>query len=331
MKAFVTGANGFIGARLVKKLVNEGYEVNVLLRNTAVFRDFTYGGIRIIYGDLFASNELKTGMEGCDYVFHLAAYAKPSSRDPSLPYKINVEGTANVLNAARQAGVSKIIVTSTAGTMSYSRDGSLVSETTNINPAYHTDYEKTKAESEKQCSEMAREGMDIVIVNPSRVFGPGKLTKSNSITRIMMLYGKGLWRIVPGNGEAVGNYAYINDVIDGYLRAAKHGRSGERYILGGENISFNNLFDALGHSFGKKRIMLKLSSSGMKRIAQGTGFFLKLAGRPSLITPDWIDKYLMNWSLSCNKAVAELSYSITPFNEAIDETVRWLKTGEYNE
>lgn len=331
MKTFVTGANGYIGTRLVKRLLKDGHEVNILVRNPKDATDLVNNGARLFRGDIFSESELIRGMQGCDLVFHLAAYAKPFSKDPDIPYKTNVEGTKSVLSSARKAGVRRAVVTSTAGTMGYSRTGGIVDESTNIDPDYHTEYERTKSISEKVSFTMAGDGLDVVVVNPSRVFGPGKLSKSNSITRIMKLYGQGLWRIIPGDGSAIGNYAFIGDVVEGHILAALNGKSGHRYILGGENVSFDELFDTLGEAFGKKRKMITLGAGNLKKIASFSGFFLELAGRPPLIPPNWIDKYLRNWNLSCNKAISDLSYTVTPFNEAIEKTVKWLKTGKIDE
>lgn len=330
MKVFLTGASGYIGSHLAKTLLREGYEVRVLLRDPVQARDLVGKHLKIIQGDIFSVEKLEEGMKGCDWVFHLAAYAKPTSVDQSLPYRTNVEGTVNVLRAAGNAGVKKTVITSTAGTVSYSRDGRPVNEETNKNPQYHTEYERTKALSEKIAFEKASEGMNVTVVNPSRVFGPGKLSKSNSITRIMKLYGQGLWRIIPGDGSSIGNYAFIGDVIQGHILAARNGLSGERYILGGENISFNDLFQTLGKKFEKRRSMIRVDAANLSRIAGFTGFFLQLAGKPPIISANWIEKYLQNWSLSCNKAVNGLSYYITPFEDAIGKTVLWLKTGEMN-
>ncbi len=328
MKIFITGATGFIGTHLTRRLLKENHEVTILIRNSSNASDFPGTNLSTLTGDLFSRKVLEEGMKNCDWVFHLAAYAKPTSPDKTIPYRTNVEGTVNVLEAAGSACVKKVIITSTAGTMSYSRDGMPVNEETNKDPDYHTEYERTKATTEKIAFRRAGEGMNVTVVNPSRVFGPGKLSKSNSITRIMKLYGQGLWRIIPGDGTSVGNYAFIDDVVDGHIQAAIRGRSGQRYILGGENISFDELFHTLALAFGRKRIMVKVNSENLKRIAGMTGFFLSIAGKQPLISANWIDKYLQNWSLSCNKAVSELSYNITPFDQAVEKTVKWLKTGD---
>lgn len=324
MKVFLTGATGFIGSHLTEKLSEEGHEITVLVRKPEDMEDFRRRGIKVVNGDLFSREKLKEGMEGCDWVFHLAAYAKPTSFDKNLPYKTNVEGTVNILEAAEECMVEKVVLTSTAGTMGFSIDGLPVNEETNKLNDFHTEYERTKSLTEKIAVEHSGR-INVSIVNPSRVFGPGKLTKSNSITRIMKLYGTGVWRIIPGDGSSIGNYAFIDDVVEGHILAARHGKSGERYILGGENVSFSKLFDTLGKAYGIKRRMIKLSDKNLKRIAELAGGMAAIAGKPPLISDQWIDKYLKNWILSSEKAGSNLLYHITPFEEAIQKTVDWLK------
>lgn len=330
MKIFITGASGFIGSLLSKRLIEENHDVAVLVRNMANAEEFIKSGIRVINGDIFDQEKLRRGMEGCDWVFHLAAYARPTSLDNSLFFKTNVQGTENILNAATKENVRRVIVTSTAGTMGYSTDGKPVSEESGVCPEYHTDYEKTKAQSEKIAFNSITDTTDVIVVNPSRVFGPGKISVSNAVTRIIKQYGNGVWRIIPGDGSSIGNYAFIDDVVNGHILAAMHGKSGERYILGGDNISFIRFFEVLGKVYGRKRKLIKLSAETMKSIAKLFGSFSSLSGKPPLISADWIDKYLQNWILSCEKAERDLFYRITPFEEAVEKTVSWLKINRKN-
>lgn len=324
MKCFVTGASGYIGSSLVRKLMEEEHDVSVLVRDPQKAGNFIHG-INVIQGDIFNIEKLKRGMEGCDWIFHLAAYAKPTSSDSTLPYRTNVTGTSNVLTAAREAGVKKVVVTSTAGTMGFSKDGKPVDERIGHVSSYHTEYERTKAIMEKMAMESTTEATKIVIVNPSRVFGPGRISVSNSVTRIIKLYGMGIWRIIPGDGTSIGNYTFIDDVVTGHIRAAEAGRGGERYILGGENISFNEFFDVIGNVYGNRRRLFTLKASSLKQIAGVSGVISGLFGKPPLISDNWIEKYLSDWILSSNKAVTELNYRITPFEEGVDKTVRWLR------
>lgn len=324
MKIFITGASGFIGSRLAFRLAADKNEVTVLLRDPTMTNMFTDNGINVTPGDIFNIEQLNAGMRNCDWVFHLAAYTKPFSKDPELPFRTNVTGTINVFDAAKKQSVKKVIITSTAGTLGYSVNGLPVDEETNENPVYHTDYERTKAISEKAAIEYYSKVLDIIIVNPTRVYGPGKLTLSNSVTRIIKLYGSGLWRIIPADGNAIGNYVYIDDIVNGHILAAMNGKSGEKYILGGENLSYNEFFRILGEVYGHKRNLLNLSKPCLKRIIRIAGFYSKVTGKPSGITDEWIERYLENWILSSNKAQRDLNYKITSFKDGVEKTIMWL-------
>jgi nucleoside-diphosphate-sugar epimerase len=325
MKIFITGGTGFIGRRLTERLVYRGHEVSLLLRNPS---DAVSGGtdrVNYIPGDIFDKEALIKGMTGCDCIFHMAAYTKPGSADPSIPYKTNVMGTINVLDAAAACGVKKIVITSTGGTMGCSKNGDMVCENTNPEPLFNTDYEKTKFEVEKIAKEYSARGLDVVIVNPTRVYGPGKLSKSNSLTKIIKLYMSGLWRILPGNGDSIGNYVFIDDVVEGHILAAVSGKKGERYILGGENLTFREVFKITGEVCGKKRILMPLPLPFMKLIIKSAFLISRLTGTPPFITSDWLDKYLHDWIISSDKAIAELGYRITPFREGVEQTVNWIR------
>lgn len=326
MRIFITGGTGFIGRRLTERLAAEGNELVLLLRNPSKASPGTGAGVTYVRGDIFNREALESGMKGCDWVFHLAAFTKPWSKDPSEAYTTNVTGTVNILDAAMANGVKRVVLTSTGGTIGCSAGNSVTCETTNPSPVFNTLYEKTKAEAEKIAREYAGRGLEVVVVNPTRVFGPGLLSKSNSMTRIISLYRAGLWRIMPGDGRSVGNYVYIDDVVNGHILAAMKGRPGERYILGGENLSFRELFSAIGRAAGKERIVFPLPFPVMRSVVSVNTFLTRITGMPPLITKDWLDKYMNNWIMSSDKAVTELGYSVTPFREGVVNTIKWLNT-----
>ena len=326
MKIFMTGATGFIGRNLAEKMANEKHQLVVMLRDRSRGAEFEQLGIRVIYGDLSDREVLKSGMAGCDWVFHLAAYTRPVSKDPMLPYMVNVEGTTNVLESAREQSVKKVIITSTAGTLGYSVDGSLIDEKSDMVSGYHTEYERTKALAEKTALEYNFDRMEVVVVNPTRVYGPGRASISNSVTRIIRMYGKGLWRILPGNGEAIGNYVFIDDVVEGHILAAMHGKGGERYILGGENISYSDFFDILGEIYSRKRKLIAFKEQFLIRIVKIAGIWSKVSRSPAFITNGWVDKFLQTSRISSEKAKEFLGYTITPFREGAEKTVIWLKS-----
>ncbi|MCJ7441070.1 MAG: NAD-dependent epimerase/dehydratase family protein, partial [Thermoanaerobaculaceae bacterium] len=180
---FVTGATGFIGSKLVAELVRRGHAVRALVRRTSSHRDLEGERIATVEGDIGDRGSLLRGMEGCSGVFHLAAYARNWARDPSTFFEVNVEGTRNVLGAAKSAGVGKVVLTSTMVTLGPTPPGTVGDERmARITPRFYTEYEESKTVAEHEALRMASEGLPVVVVNPTRVYGPGKLTEGNSVT-----------------------------------------------------------------------------------------------------------------------------------------------------
>lgn len=324
MKIFVTGITGFIGSNLVKDLLAEGHQVNALVRSSTEPREFSSPNLHLFRGNLENKEALFKGMEGCDKVFHLAAFAKPWSEDPGIFYKINVEGSVNVFEVARESGVGKVVFTSSAATISPSTGLIPADETTPRTIPFYNEYESSKSEAEKIAADFSKNGLPVVIVNPSRVFGPGPLNASNSVTKMINGYCTGKWRIIPGNGKKVGNYVFIKDVVRGHKLASEKGRAGERYILGGQNLSFSDFFSILGKLHDKRRKMINLPVFAMNAAAKFLEFQNKISGIPPVITAQWVTKYLHDWCLSSSKAEQELGYSITPFEIGVRKTMDWL-------
>jgi len=325
MAVFVSGASGFIGARLVDRLIENGEDVHILCRPTADLSLVNLGKVKRCSGDILDAKSVSAAMEGCDRAYHIAGYARNWAKDPSTFFKVNVDGTKNVLEAAKQHGVKKTVVTSTSVTLGPS-NGVVTRETTKRTIPSFTTYESSKISTEEAVDRYVAAGQDVVLVNPTRVFGPGALTEGNSLTIMIQLYLKGRFRFILGNGEGMGNYAFVDDIVDGHLRAMERGKSGERYILGGENLSYNAFFDLVSNIAGKKYRMLRMPAPlaiGYSYLEQWRATYL--FGYPQ-ITPDWVRTFLADWAFSCEKAEKDLGYRITPAKEALKTTIDWLDT-----
>ena len=322
---FVTGASGFIGERLCERLALEGRQVRALIRNTRKAEGLKQGNIQLVEGGLTDQERLKSAMEGCQAVFHLAALAGVWHPDPDAFRKVNIQGTLNILHAAHAAGVSRVVITSTAGVMGATTDGSEVHESTHPAPELTTEYERSKLEAELRAREFAAQtGLEVVVVNPSRVYGPGQWSVSNSVTKMIRGYAAGKWRVIPGDGRSIGNYVYIDDVVNGHLLALEKGRNGERYILGGENYSFNAFFELLAQITGRRHTMFRLPVPVMMTFAKLQQFLADHLKRQPLITPPFVQKYVRHWPLSSRKAITQLGYQITPLDDGIRQTLDWL-------
>ena len=326
MKIFVSGATGFIGSRLALRLANEGNQVHALYRDERKTAILQHPNIQLFKGDILDFNSLVLPLEGCTQLYHAAAFAKVWDKDPASVYRQNIEGTMNVIRAGIMAGVKRIVCTSTAGVLGPSLPGIMVDENTPHPPKYSIDYESSKKIMEEILNTLSLTGIEIVIVNPSRVFGPEILSDSNGITRIIQRYIKGKWRIIPGNGNSIGNYVYIEDVVTGHIQAMENGKSGERYVLGGTNMTYNEFFNELSELTGKRYFMIHLPVPVMQMISEILLFIARISGTTPLITPALVRKYNHSWNLSSAKAAKELNYQPVDFKTGAGKTINWLKS-----
>ena len=326
MKCMVTGATGFIGNSLVKELLNRNVTVHVFVRSKQRLDAEIMNHVAVFEGGLNESHVLDAAMKGCDSVFHLAGSTVIWSKEKTLAERINVEGTRNVLDASVRNHIKKVVYTSTAGTMPPSSNDKPVDENAPDPQVYLTDYEYSKRRAELVCAGYAEKGLDVVIVNPTRVYGPGLLNKSNSVTILIKKYIQGAWRFIPGDGSQTGNYVYIGDVVQGHLLALEKGRPGERYILGGENISLKSLFNMIAEACGKKYTLFPVPLFAMAAFSNVELFLADWFGKPPLITPAWFKRYNQNRLVSSMKAKKELGYHFTPLTVGLKETITWLNS-----
>ena len=325
MKIFITGATGYIGQKLALKLAGDGHQVIALVRDKKKADKYLkHPAISCIKGDLFEKKQLLMMMQGCDEVYHLAALASVWHKDRGAFYLNNVTAFKNVLDCCLELNVKNVVFTSTAGVAGHSSDGNFVREYTNEAPDLETDYEKSKVAAEHVLLTYCSKGIRGVIVNPSRVYGPGLLTESNGVTRLIKMYLNGKWHIIPGDGKSIGNYVFIDDVVNGHLLAMEKGKAGERYLLGGENYSFMEFFSLLIKLTGKKHRLFKFPLPMMMLTSRIALLLAKTFGWQPIITPPFVRKYNKNWILGCDKAELELGYIITPLREGMKKTIEWI-------
>lgn len=324
MNIFITGATGYIGAELTKALAKEGHVIHALIRDAKKQSAFEHPNIKLFEGNILDNESLRKGMENCEAVFHLAAYARVWAKDPETYFKVNVEGTKNVLEAALNLGVKKLVYTSTAGVIGPSYEKASTEESVR-KVDFFNEYESSKSISENLIYAYLLKGLDTVVVFPSRVYGPGSMSDSNAVTRLIERYIKGKWRLIPGDGTKTGSYTYINDVVTGHIQALYKANPGRRYILGGENVSYNQLFDIIKNVSGKNHKLIKVPVPAMQVFGHLQMIKKSITGKPPLLTPAWIRKYEYDWSLSSAKAIKELEYKITPIEDGVNKTIEWLK------
>ncbi len=328
MRVFVTGASGFIGQRLVQILTQRGDTVHALCRKRSP-GTILPEGVSVFEGDILDPPSTERAMTGCEGVLHVAGYAKNWARDPQDFYTVNVRGTQNVMQAALKLKVKRAVYTSSAMTLGPSNGVPLHENSLRTAPVL-TDYEASKLEAEELVRTYARQGLEVAIVSPTRVHGPGLLTEGNSLTRMFKLYLEGKYRVIPGDGEALGNYAFLEDVARGHLLALERGTPGEQYTLGGENVSYNTLFTLVASISGRHHRLVHLPGNvlvGVSAIEECRARWFR--GYPA-ITPGWMKTFLLDAAYSCSKAERDLGYHITPLTEALQVTLDWLKASPSN-
>ena len=323
MSIFITGGTGYIGAHLLKKLTDSGEKIHALVRSEKKATDIKHPNVTIFEGDIMNKESIKAAMQGCNKVYHLAAFAKVWAKDPKIYFDINVTATVNVLEVAQELGVSKVIVTSTAGVY-----GASVSD--DITETYVRDFdflnesESSKAISESRIKDFVIAGLDVSIVSPTRVYGPYLFGEPQSVTQLIHKYVKGNWRIIPGDGTKIGNYVFIDDVIDGHILTMENGKKGHTYILGGENHDYNSFFKILATESGIHRKMIKFPIGFQMLFSRIQLMKIPFGGTP-LITPKWIAKGKYHWKVDSTKAINELGLKITSLKEGVKKTIDWVE------
>ncbi len=322
---FVTGATGFIGTKLVNELVRQGHTVRALTRAKSNREGLDHERITLVQGDIMNYDSLVAGMKGCTQVFHLAAYAKNWAPESKIFYSHNVAGMQNVFKAAGQTGVHRVVWTSTIVTFGPTPPGVIGDENIKrITKHYYTEYEETKTIAEHAVLEMAEKGFPVVIVNPTRVYGPGKLTEGNSVSLMIDQYDRGKIPILLNRGVNIGNYALVDDLVRGHILAMEKGRIGERYIIGGENSSLKQFYEFVDEISGKKHFQINLSPKIGLAYGGIQKFIAERFGIYPQITTGWVDTFLQDWAYSCAKAERELGYTFTPLKEGIRLTYEWI-------
>ena len=323
MKYLVTGATGYIGAHLVKKLVAEGHTVHAIVRNVKKAELIKQEGVKIFEGSFCDSKAMKLAVAGCDGVYHLGGNAAIWEKDVKRYFDVNVEGTKTVLEVAMDAGVKRVVFTSSAGVLgpSISR---VVTEDKSRDLDFFNEYESSKALAESLVKTMVTEqGVDAVIVSPTRVYGPYLFGKPASVTLLIDKFVKGNWRIIPGDGSKLGNYVYVDDVVHGHMLAMEKGAKGATYILGGENHSYNNFFKLLKEVSGRNPWMLKMPIPAQMWFARFTYLAARIRSRVPVLTTKWVRRGNYHWEVSPEKSVKDLGLKITPLKEGLIKTVLW--------
>lgn len=328
MKVLVTGATGYVGHNLTLELARQGYDVNILVREPRSKFIPVHHRIKIFRGDILDKGSIIPSMTDCERVFHVAATVRLYSSKPSLFFDVNVEGTRHILDTALETGVKKLVFTSTCGVIGPSLNKPMAETDPRIT-GFNNDYELSKFLAERLLTEYVGRGLDAVIASASKVFGPGIETHPLSVNSLISRFIHRRLTICPGPSTLLSNYVFIDDLVQGHLQAMERGKAGEKYILGGENLSYDQFFEVLRRLSGTRGKPMHVS----KTIARiyGHWHFLqhKIRGREPFFSGRGVHQVFCNKSFDCSRAINELQYRITPFANAAEQTIHFLKNNKH--
>jgi dihydroflavonol-4-reductase len=330
-RCLVTGANGFVGANVIRALIENGYNPIAFVRPKTNLENLKGLEIEIREGDLRDRDSVSRAMRGINYVFHVGAAYLFWAKNTDLFYETNIKGTLNVIEEALKSGVERIVYTSTTGAIGLSRDSNPIDETVLENPPkWYFDpwnlgdhYARSKILAQKEVIRKIKEGADIVIVCPSAPIGWGDYKPTP--TGLLIL--KFLNREIPFYSDVGFSFVNAKDVARGHVLALEKGKKGEIYILGGHNIFLSEFFDILSRITGLKK-PLRLPRGLSSFLGQVVGFILelwaKISGNPPLITRAQARASLLNLFYSSEKAIRELGYTISPIEDAVKDAIRYF-------
>jgi dihydroflavonol-4-reductase len=325
--SLVTGATGFVGAAVARALLRQpGQKVRVLARRDSDRRNLAGLDVEIVEGSLEDAASLAAAIAGCRYLFHVAADYRLWVPDPAAMFRANVDGTRALMVAALAAGVERIVYTSSVATLGIVKDGDADEAT----PSGYADmigpYKQSKFAAEEAVKALiAERGLPAVVVNPSTPIGPGDV-KPTPTGRLIVEAAKGK---MPGYVDTGLNLVHVDDVATGELLAAEHGEIGERYILGGENMSLAKILGEVAGVTGRRPPMLKIPYTMVLPIAAGAEMMARLTGREPFTTLDGVRMSRKKMYFSSAKARRALGYAPRPAREAIADAVKWFEANGY--
>lgn len=327
MLVFVTGATGFLGSHVARVLSGQGAELRLLVRPTSNLKNLEGLKAETVTGDLRDAESLEKAIAGCDALFHVAADYRLWVRDPAQMYRSNVEGTRALLEAARKSGVRRVVYTSSVATIGFTGKKRLADEDSPVAlPDMIGHYKRSKFMAEQIAMEAGRSGLHVVTVNPTTPVGEQDV-KPTPTGRIVVDF---LKRKFPAYVETGLNLVDVRECARGHVAALEKGKTGERYILGGENLTLKQILDKLSRVTGLHSPWLKLPyviafAAGVVDEAV-TGRMLKREPRATVDTVRMGKKKMF---ASSDKAERELGWKIVPVEDALRRAVEWFRANGY--
>lgn len=323
----VTGASGFVGAAVVRKLLDAGEAVRVLMRPGSDRRNIAGLDVEVVEGDLLAPETLAPAAKGCRALYHVAADYRIWTRDPAAMFRANVDGSAAIVRAAAEAGAERIVYTSSVAVLGIPPGGVGDEDT----PVTYGDmigpYKQSKYKAEERIRELtAREGWPVVIVNPSTPIGPRDV-KPTPTGRIVVDAANGKMPVYVDTGL---NVAHVDDVAAGHLLAFAKGRIGERYVLGGENMGLSDILGVIAELTGGRPPLFRVPTGLIMPIAHISEAWCRMTGGVEpMVAPDSVRMAKKKMFFRWDKAARELGYTPRPARDALADAVTWFRANGY--
>ncbi len=327
MTTLVTGATGFVGSAVARLLLDEGRAVRVLTRSNADSRNIDGLDVERVTGDLTDAASLKAAVAGCDALYHVAADYRLWIPKPEEIYAANVEGTRNLMLAALEAGIPRIVYTSSVAALGLSKDGTPAREDLPVGLGDMVGhYKRSKYLAEEAVREMVvADGLPAVIVNPSTPIGARDI-KPTPTGRIIVDFVNGR---MPAYVDTGLNLVHVEDCARGHLLAFERGTVGERYILGGENMTLREILIVLGRITGRAAPGLRLPNRLLMPFAYTAEGWARLTGSDTRLTVDSLKMARKMMFFSSDKASRALGYTTRPAEEALKDAVTWFAENGY--
>jgi dihydroflavonol-4-reductase len=322
MRALVTGATGFVGAAVARALLKQQWQVRALARPGSDRSNLQGLALEVCEGDLTQPESLSPALQDCEALFHVAADYRLGARDSDQLYRTNVEGTRAILAAARAAGVKRIVYTSSVAAVGIPKDGTPGAEQTPValeNMIGH--YKRSKFLAEEVVREAARAGTPVVIVSPSTPVGPGDV-KPTPTGQLVLDAAAGR---MPAYVDTGLNIVHVDDVAMGHLLAYEHGRLGERYILGGQDMTLRQILNEIATLVGRKAPSVRLPYGVVLPMAYLAEGWAKITGRSGRLTLEGVRMSRKHMFFSSEKAVRELGYTYRAPVLAFEDAIRWFR------
>jgi dihydroflavonol-4-reductase len=321
-KILVTGASGFVGSAVARKLVEAGFSVRVLVRGKSPRAHLAGLNLEYFEGDLRDRKSVERALAGMRYVFHVAADYRLWARDPNEIFASNVDGTRNLMEEAMRAGVERVIYTSSVATIAVRSDGP-ADETRPLREDQGIGaYKRSKIAAERLVEAMVAErGLAAVIVNPSTPIGPGDV-KPTPTGRIIIEAARGR---IPAFIDTGLNLVHVDDVASGHLAALRHGKIGERYILGGQDVLFSQMLRDIAGLVGRRAARVRLPWRALLPVAYIAEAVANVTGREPFATRDGVHMAKHRMFFTSAKAERELGYRSRLYTEGINDAIRWFR------